>query len=199
MDMEGSITGLSLMSEETDLAKICTREGDVKGRLAFGDGSEMGGLKRTFYCTTLEKPQGDLDLLNVGFAAMGGSDVAKFILSPGPEGVAIMCNVPAEFQTDTDIEDSKDVTRTRKAMFADKWVEAVLSKLEATSISCQPGSSNDLARACVPNQPDSDSSELVKDAQNHAEIMLEEHRCFAEGSDSGSDIAAVCLDASDDY
>jgi hypothetical protein len=43
MDMEGSQTGLSLMTEEADPIKLVTREADVQGRLAFGDGSEMGG------------------------------------------------------------------------------------------------------------------------------------------------------------
>ena len=187
------------MSEETDPVKIVIREGDVKGRLAFGDGSEMGGLKRTFYCTQLEAPKGDLDLLEIGFEAMKGEDVAKFILSPGPEGVAIICVVPEEFQRDTEIEDSPEVTRTRKAVTATGWVEYVLGKLEATAIPLLSGSDADRARVCVPNPPDSDAVELAKDIQNHAEIMLEQHRCFAEGSDSGSDIAAVCLDANDDY
>jgi len=101
----------------TDVIKRVEREGDVQGRLAFGDGSEMGGFKRTFWCSALIEPKGNLEHLELGFAAMNGGDIAKLILSSGESGVAIVCAVPVEFQSDCVMED-----RTRRAVTADEWV-----------------------------------------------------------------------------
>merc|ERR1711968_335948 len=80
--------------------KAIEKEGGKKG-VEIEGASDMGGL--AFFCTTLMEPDGDMADLELAFAAMNAKP-------------------PEDPEVDKEMDDGK----TRKAMFADKWVQHVL-------------------------------------------------------------------------
>jgi len=92
--------------EQEALLKKVKKEGGKRG-VEIEGASDMGGLE--FFCTMVELPEGDLDLLEESMHAMneecdpseeerkgGAGKVGKMIFSSGTERLAIVCNVPAD-------------------------------------------------------------------------------------------------------
>jgi hypothetical protein len=183
------------------------KEGGKKG-VEIEGAADMGGL--AFFCTTLMEPDGDMEMLVKGFAAMnaeppkdpeeerrgGAGGVGKMVFSAGPEGLAIVCNVPKEVQVDKENQDGPP----RKAMFADKWVQTVLSRFEkeAGKIDVDPSSNSDFAKAFIPANKDIGffALKFKDDAMSYAYQVLTEHNAMPAADSSPGE----CIgDFEDDY
>jgi len=141
------------------LIKNVEKEGGKKG-VEIEGAADMGGL--AFFCTTLMEPDGNLEMLEKGFACMnaepnpdpeeerrgGAGGVGKMVFSAGAEFLQIVCNMPEELQ----VEKTMDDAPTREAMFADVWVQHVLSTFEkqCPGLKCNEGSNGSLASASIP-------------------------------------------------
>jgi len=182
------------------------KEGGKKG-VEIEGAADMGGL--AFFCTTLFEPDGDLELLEKGFAGMnaeideeaeerrgGAGNLGKMVFSAGPEFLQIVCNVPVELQEDKEVNGLM-----RKAMNAKVWVEYVLSKFakESPGLVCGEGSDISYAKASIPKNQDIGffPLKIKDDAMSFAYELLRNNNCIQlnDSSDEG-----VCHgDFVDDY
>merc|ERR1711988_1771050 len=91
------------------LAKV-EKEGGKRGVEIEGE-CDMGGL--AFFCLKLDEPDGDMELLKLGFEHMnaepdpeaeerrgGAGSVGKVVFSAGQTQLAMVCNVPKNRQVD---------------------------------------------------------------------------------------------------
>merc|ERR1712054_740891 len=94
-DAEKTPEELAKMAEKK--LKAVTKEGGKKG-VEIEGACDMGGM--AFFCTQLDEPDGDMDLLEKGFAAMnaepdpteeerrgGAGKVGKVVFSAGPSAL----------------------------------------------------------------------------------------------------------------
>merc|ERR1711977_702125 len=92
--------------------KKVVKEGGKRG-VEIEGAADMGGLK--FFCTSVDEPQGDLELLDASMAAMnaksdpseeerkgGSGHIGKMIFSAGSDQLAIVAYVPKEMVQDID-------------------------------------------------------------------------------------------------
>ena len=119
------------VKEREKLEKKVIKEGGKKG-VEIEGASDMGGLD--FFCTTIESPEGDVDLLQMAMTAMNAQPdpeaedrkgcsghVGKMIFSAGVEQLAMVAYVPAnEFNKSAE---KVDVTA---------WMTDVCEKVGAT-------------------------------------------------------------------
>ena len=100
------------------LHKKVIKEGGKKG-VEIEGASDMGGLD--FFCTTIESPDGDLELLQMAMAAMNAQPdpdaedrkgcsghVGKMVFSAGVEQLAIVSYVPADKLEKVDVTEWTD-------------------------------------------------------------------------------------------
>jgi hypothetical protein len=105
-----------------DKLKKTIKEGGKRG-VEIEGAADMGGLQ--FFCTSMEVPEGDLDLLVRSMAAMneksdpseeerkgGSGHIGKMIFSAGVDQLAVVAYVPEEKQAD---------------LVCKEWLEAVLA------------------------------------------------------------------------
>eukprot|EP00397_Hematodinium_sp_SG-2012_P036265 GEMP01039132.1.p1 GENE.GEMP01039132.1~~GEMP01039132.1.p1 ORF type:complete len:433 (+),score=123.18 GEMP01039132.1:22-1299(+) len=110
------------------------KEGGKRG-VEIEGASDMGGLE--FFCTCVDAPEGDLELLQECLTAMneksdplaeerkgGAGNVGKMVFSSGSERLAIVCDVPAE---------------KRGKIAAKEWMEVVLLNLEGKLVKGDDG------------------------------------------------------------
>lgn len=110
------------------------KEGGKRG-VEIEGASDMGGLE--FFCTSVELPDGDLDLLGECIKAMneesdptaeerkgGAGKVGKMVFSSGTEQLAIVCDVPKEKQDKIKAKD---------------WMEVVVKNLEGKLVKGDDG------------------------------------------------------------
>merc|ERR1712194_262271 len=95
-----------LEKQRKDLLKKVIKEGGKRG-VEIEGAADMGGLQ--FFCTSMDLPSGDLDLLTESMKAMneksdptqeerkgGSGHIGKMIFSAGTEQLAVVAYVPAE-------------------------------------------------------------------------------------------------------
>merc|ERR1719393_449753 len=174
------------------LLKAVIKEGGKKG-VEIEGASDMGGLD--FFCTTIETPDGDADLLLTAMNAMNADPdpeaedrkgcsghVGKMIFSAGTKQLAIVAYVPAGEHNKS--ADKIDVT---------KWIEKVcaavggkVTKAKAAADSPKGGS---VAEAVVVSDPDKGKFALKdKDAALAAAFAyLREFGAFPEDDGDDSD------------
>merc|ERR1712004_621667 len=112
-----------LAKKRADLLKKVKKEGGKRG-VEIEGAADMGGLQ--FFCTSMELPEGDLEMLKESMKAMnaeadpaeeerkGGSGrIGKMIFSAGTEQLAIVAYVP---------EDKQDV------LSCEEWLREVLGQ-----------------------------------------------------------------------
>jgi len=110
--------------------KKVKKEGGKRGVEIEGAG-DMGGLQ--FFCTSIDEPEGDLDLLLVSMAAMneksdpteeerkgGSGHIGKMIFSAGVDQLAVVAYVPEDKQDKCDCKE---------------WLEKVLGLYQGTVVS----------------------------------------------------------------
>merc|ERR1711907_505602 len=114
--------------------------------------SDMGGL--AFFCTTLMEPDGDMADLQ------------------------LVCNMPEDLQVDKEMDDGK----TRKAMFADKWVQHVLDNFAKESPGLKAEGDANFAKASIPANKDIGFFPLKfkDDAMSFAYGLLRTNNCFKD-------------------
>lgn len=120
-EVEVQKTPEELEKERKDKLKKAIKEGGKRG-VEIEGAADMGGLQ--FFCTSVDVPQGDLDMLVESMKAMneeadptqeerkgGSGNIGKMIFSAGTEQLAVVAYVPA----------SKE-----KELSAQDWLESVL-------------------------------------------------------------------------
>merc|ERR1712004_560721 len=104
-----------LAKKRADLLKKVKKEGGKRG-VEIEGAADMGGLQ--FFCTSMELPEGDLEMLKESMKAMnaesdpteeerkGGSGrIGKMIFSAGTEHLAIVAYVPEAKQSEVSCEE----------------------------------------------------------------------------------------------
>jgi len=173
--------------------KAIEKEGGKKG-VEIEGASDMGGL--AFFCTTLMEPDGDMADLELAFAAMnakppedpeeerrgGAGHVGKMVFSAGVDNLQIVCNMPEDLQVDKEMDDGK----TRKAMFADKWVQHVLDNFAKESPGLKAEGDANFAKASIPAKKDIGFFPLKfkDDAMSFAYGLLRTNNCFKDDASS---------------
>ncbi|KND04406.1 uncharacterized protein SPPG_00136 [Spizellomyces punctatus DAOM BR117] len=165
--------------DEKKLKKVI-KEGGKRG-VEIEGAATMGGLE--FFCTKVDEPEGDVDLLIQSVEAMnaevdeneeerkgGSGDIGKMIFSTSDERVAIVAYVP---------ESKKD------KIDAKAWLEAVVSQYEGKVLS----GDNKLASGEIRANPDKGIFTLkVRDeALTKGVEYLRSKGCFPEASNDDSD------------
>jgi len=118
---EKQLTPEELEKAKKDKLKKVIKEGGKRG-VEIEGAADMGGLQ--FFCTSVDLPQGDLDLLVESMKAMniksdpteeerkgGSGHIGKMIFSAGTEQLAVVAYVPEEKQKD---------------LSCSEWIKAVL-------------------------------------------------------------------------
>merc|ERR1719310_1525005 len=141
-----TFTPEELAEERQKQLKKVVKEGGKRG-VEIEGAADMGGLQ--YFCTAVETPEGDLDLLEESMKAMnaksdpteeerkgGSGHIGKMIFSAGAEGLAVVAYVPEEKLGDLSCKE---------------WLEKVLSS--------QPGgklanATNTLCKGFVPTDSD---------------------------------------------
>merc|ERR1711877_112292 len=113
--------------KRADLLKKVKKEGGKRG-VEIEGAADMGGLQ--FFCTAVELPDGDLEMLLESMTAMnaksdpteeerkgGSGHIGKMIFSAGPEQLAVVAYVPADKQKQLDCKE---------------WLQKVLSLFQGT-------------------------------------------------------------------
>merc|ERR1712060_886440 len=116
--------------KKADLLKKVKKEGGKRG-VEIEGAADMGGLQ--FFCTAVDLPEGDLDLLMVSMAAMneksdpteeerkgGSGHIGKMIFSAGVEQLAVVAYVPEDKQPELDCKE---------------WLETVLGLFQGSVVS----------------------------------------------------------------
>merc|ERR1712186_304475 len=104
-----------LEKEKKDKLKKVIREGGKRG-VEIEGAADMGGLQ--FFCTSMDLPDGDLDLLVQSMTAMnaksdpteeerkgGSGHIGKMIFSAGTEQLAVVAYVPEAKQSEISCEE----------------------------------------------------------------------------------------------
>merc|ERR1712087_772993 len=181
------------------LLKTVIKEGGKKG-VEIEGASDMGGLE--FFCTTIESPDGDLELLQTAMSAMnaqpeeGAEDrkgcsghVGKMIFSAGVKQLGIVAYVPADKLEKVDISE-----------WTASVVDAVKGKVikEATDADSPMGGK--VMEAVVEADPDSGKFPLKdKDsAMAAAFTFLRSKNAFPDEEEDDDDECAFGDDAFDE-
>merc|ERR1712151_1397863 len=111
----GQLSPEELEKARKDLLKKVFKEGGKRGVEIEGMG-DMGGLQ--FFCTAMDLPDGDVDLLVESMKAMnvksdpteeerkgGSGHIGKTIFSAGAEQLAVVAYVPEDKQKDLDCQE----------------------------------------------------------------------------------------------
>ena len=182
--------------------KAVVKEGGKKG-VEIEGASDMGGLE--FFCTTIETPEGDVELLQMAMTAMNAQPdpeaedrkgcsghVGKMIFSTSVEQLAIVAYVPAAKKEKIDITE---------------WVESVLTAVGGTVMMRPPTEAVSpdkglVVEAAVKADPENNKYSLKdKDtAMAAAFTFLREKGAFPEDDgDESDDMVFGDDDNLDDY
>lgn len=206
---------LEKKKREKLIAKV-EKEGGKKGVEVEG-AADLGGL--AFFCTYVMEPDGDMDLLEMCFAAMnaepdptaeerrgGASGVGKIVFSAGQRQLSLVCNVPYDKTTDTPNSDPEKPPMM--AMHAAEWVQGVLEPFKDEikgNVSVWPLSTSEFAKASVElNDEDiaagTATIRLKDEMMKRAYQILNEKNCFEDdGNDGESDVIYHFEGEGDDY
>jgi len=179
--------------------KAAIKEGGKKG-VEIEGACDMGGMQ--FFCTQLDEPDGDMSLLEKGFAAMnaeadpteeerkgGAGNVGKVVFSAGSQALLMICNVPKDKLTDTPAKE--EGAPPMKAVAADQWVKSILGKFAKDYPNAQinEGATSTFASASLPANEEKRlfPVKLKDDAMSYAYAYLNEHNCMPADDDSDDD------------
>jgi len=179
--------------------KAVIKEGGKKG-VEIEGACDMGGMQ--FFCTQLDEPDGDMDLLEKGFAAMnaeadpteeerkgGAGGVGKVVFSAGSQSLLMICNVPEDKLTDTQAKE--EGAPPMKAVAADQWLKSILGKFakEYPNAQIMPGCSATFAKCSLPANEEKRlfPVKLKDDAMQYAYAYLNEKNCMPADDDSDDD------------
>merc|ERR1712151_1158033 len=117
-----------------DKLKKVIKEGGKRG-VEIEGAADMGGLQ--FFCTSVDLPDGDLELLVESMKAMnvksdpteeerkgGSGHIGKMIFSAGTEQLAVVAYVPEEKQTE---------------LACEEWIKTVLALYNGEVLTSEPG------------------------------------------------------------
>merc|ERR1711907_480824 len=190
------------------IAKV-EKEGGKRGVEIEGE-CDMGGL--AFFCLKLDEPDGDMELLKLGFEAMnaepdptaeerrgGAGAVGKVVFSAGQTQLAMVCNVPKNRQVDNPNMDA--AKPASGAMKAREWVEYVCAPLKAAKLKAEISGDDDFAQAVVQSDPEAGhfAIKMKDESLKMAYKLLNERHWFDDKSDSESDIMIGENPCADDY
>jgi len=179
--------------------KVVIKEGGKKG-VEIEGACDMGGMQ--FFCTQLDEPDGDMALLEKGFAAMnaeadpteeerkgGAGGVGKVVFSAGSRALLMICNVPEDKLTDTPAKE--EGAPPMKAVAADEWLKSILSKFskEYPGAKINEGATSTFASASLPANEEKRlfPVKLKDDAMSYAYAYLNERNCMPADDDSDDD------------
>jgi len=179
--------------------KAVIKEGGKKG-VEIEGACDMGGMQ--FFCTQLDEPDGDMDLLEKGFAAMnaeadpteeerkgGAGNVGKVVFSAGSQALLMICNVPEDKLTDTPAKE--EGAPPMKAVAADQWLKSILGKFakDYPGAEILPGSNSKFAKCSLPANEEKRlfPVKLKDDAMSYAYAYLNERNCMPADDDSDDD------------
>jgi len=179
--------------------KVVVKEGGKKG-VEIEGACDMGGMQ--FFCTQLDEPDGDMDLLEKGFAAMnaeadpteeerkgGAGNVGKVVFSAGSQALLMICNVPEDKLTDTPAKEEGEPPM--KAVAADQWLKSILGKFakEYPGAEILPGSCATFAKCSLPANEEKRlfPVKLKDDAMQYAYAYLNEKNCMPADDDDDDD------------
>ncbi|XRB07169.1 threonine--tRNA ligase [Pycnococcus provasolii] len=180
---------------EKKLIKDVTKEGGKKG-VEIEGAADMGGLE--FFCTTMEKPDGEVKYLKMSMDAMnevpdpdgeerrgGSGHVGKMIFSAGTEAMSMVAYVPKDKQ------DRINATEWLKSVCADDGVKGEL----------QAGGDAGLATAIAKADPDAGMFTIkMKDAaMAQGFAYLRERGCFPEDTGDDDDDDGDYMYGDDDF
>ncbi|GHP08052.1 hypothetical protein PPROV_000679400 [Pycnococcus provasolii] len=180
---------------EKKLIKDVTKEGGKKG-VEIEGAADMGGLE--FFCTTMEKPDGEVKYLKMSMDAMnevpdpdgeerrgGSGHVGKMIFSAGTEAMSMVAYVPKDKQ------DRINATEWLKSVCGDAGVKGEL----------QAGGDAGLATAVAKANPDAGMFTIkMKDAaMAHGFSYLRERGCFPEDTGDDDDDDGEYVYGDDDF
>ena len=180
---------------EKKLIKDVTKEGGKKG-VEIEGAADMGGLE--FFCTTMEKPDGELKFLKMSMEAMnevpdpegeerrgGSGHVGKMLFSAGTEAMSMVAYVPKDKQ------DRINATEWLKSVCGDAGVKGEL----------QAGGDAGLATAIAKANPDAGMFTIkMKDAaMAHGFSYLRERGCFPEDTGDDDDDDGEYVYGDDDF
>jgi len=170
--------------------KAVIKEGGKKG-VEIAGASAMGGLE--FFCTTMQEPDGDLELLEIAMNAMnkeldpndeeskgGSGDVGKMIFSAGKDALSIVAYAPAEQSKVDCIE----------------WTNQVIKDLGVGDL--QPGATSKFAKAWC-SAAGNFSIKMKDSAMASAFTFLRSKDAFPEDDDDDEDDMCFGDDAFDDF
>ncbi|GHP05698.1 hypothetical protein PPROV_000444800 [Pycnococcus provasolii] len=180
---------------EKKLIKDVTKEGGKKG-VEIEGAADMGGLE--FFCTTMEKPDGELKFLKMSMEAMnevpdpdgeerrgGSGHVGKMLFSAGTEAMSMVAYVPKDKQNRI------NATEWLKSVCGDAGVKGEL----------QAGGDAGLATAIAKANPDAGMFTIkMKDAaMAHGFSYLRERGCFPEDTGDDDDDDGEYVYGDDDF
>ena len=175
--------------DKAKLLKTVIKEGGKKG-VEIEGASDMGGLE--FFCTSLETPEGDVELLQLAMSAMNAppdeaaeerkgcsGHVGKLILSAGVDQLALVAYVPAQRAAKVDV--AAWMTTVLEAVGG-----TVMMRPPAPATSSEPGL---VVEAAVKGDPDNGKFPIKdKDlAMAAAFTFLREKGAFPEDDGDDSD------------
>ena len=186
------------------IAKLI-KEGGKKG-VEIEGASDMGGLD--FFCTTMELPDGDTDLLLMSMDAMNSDPdpeaedrkgcsghVGKMIYSAGVKQLALVAYVP-------DAEHNKSASKIDVQVWMDHVLKTVGGGkvLTAKKAATSPKGGH-IVVACIPADPDKGKFPLKdKDSSMAAAFdFLRKHDAFPEDKDSSDEMVFGDDDNLEDY
>jgi len=180
--------GISVKQFEA-LLKYCSEKEGGKRGVEIEGASDMGGL--CCFCTTVEKPEGDIDLLDACVDAMnaksdpteeerkgGSGHIAKMIFSDG-EHLAIVCYVPKEMQE-----------REEKKLNPVTWLQETMKELkEESAIIQREDATGTKTYALIKCEKESGkfAIKMKDEALRLANAYLQKNGLFPEGDDDDED------------
>jgi len=188
------------VKEREKLEKKVIKEGGKKG-VEIEGASDMGGLD--FFCTTIESPEGDVDLLQMAMTAMNAQPdpeaedrkgcsghVGKMVFSAGTAQLAIVAYVP-------DGAHNKSASKVDVTAWTDSVVAAVGAKVVTPATKADSPMGGMTVTAVAVSDPEKGKFALKdKDAAMAAAFaFLRSKDAFPEDKDSDDDECAFGDDA----
>jgi hypothetical protein len=185
------------------------KEGGKKG-VEIEGACDMGGM--AFFCTQLDEPDGDMELLEYGFEGMnaecdpseeerkgGAGGVGKVVFSAGSKELLMVCNVPEDRLTET--VSSMEGIKPMQGIKATDWLNFIVKSFAKTheGVQIDASSTDTYAKAALPGLPDLAMFpvKMKDDAMAAAYAFLKQNDCMPPSDDE--DEVIYHFEADDGY